>query len=279
MSCVICALPAALPIVPARSFLRRSLFFLALTFLALTVLLAAPLQAAISATSTTLTVGPGSSVSAGTVLRLQATVDATGTAVTLGTVTFRDGTAVLGAVQVVGRGVAYTHGTASLKLALGPGSHSLMASYGGTSSGASQFASSASAAVSVTVTLGAPSSTSTVITSTGNPGAYTLFGKVSAVSAIAATGAVSFLDQSNGNLLLGSAALTGASQSDSWGSLVPETTGASTYGVIVADLNGDGIPDLITTDYGGTKISVLLGNGDGTFQAHVDYALGHFRLG
>jgi len=274
MSSVICVLPAALPIIPPGSFLRRGLFFAGLT-----VSLMVPSQAAISATTTTLTVGPGSSVSAGTVVTLQATVDAGGTAVTLGTVMFRDGTSVLGAAPLVGRGVMYAHGTANLKLTLGPGSHLITASYSGTSSEASQYAASASAAASVTVTLASPSSTSTVIASAGNPGAYTLSGTVAAASAMAPTGTVSFLDQSNSNLLLGSAALTAASQIDGWGSLVPVTTGASTYGVVAADLNGDGILDLVTTDYGGSTISVLLGNGDGTFRAHVDYAVGALSFG
>jgi hypothetical protein len=41
--------------------------------------------------------------------------------------------------------------------------------------------------------------------------------------------------------------------------------------VAVADVNGDGIPDLITANSGDNSVSVLLGNGDGTFQRAVDY--------
>jgi hypothetical protein len=41
--------------------------------------------------------------------------------------------------------------------------------------------------------------------------------------------------------------------------------------VAVADFNGDGIPDLAV---GGSGVSTLLGNGDGTFQAAVHYSAG-----
>jgi hypothetical protein len=36
--------------------------------------------------------------------------------------------------------------------------------------------------------------------------------------------------------------------------------------VALADLNGDGIPDLVTANIGSDNLSVLLANGDGTFQ-------------
>ena len=44
--------------------------------------------------------------------------------------------------------------------------------------------------------------------------------------------------------------------------------GSAPYRVTVADLNNDSIPDLSAPDYGGTQVSVLRGNGDGTFQPY-----------
>jgi hypothetical protein len=43
--------------------------------------------------------------------------------------------------------------------------------------------------------------------------------------------------------------------------------------VAISDMNGDGILDLVVTSGGfnATSVSILLGNGDGTFQNHVDY--------
>jgi hypothetical protein len=54
-------------------------------------------------------------VTQGTVLTLQAVVDAGG-AVTAGAVTLSDGTRVLASVQLVSTGSSFTHGTANLKL-------------------------------------------------------------------------------------------------------------------------------------------------------------------
>jgi hypothetical protein len=45
-------------------------------------------------------------------------------------------------------------------------------------------------------------------------------------------------------------------------------------GDTVNDLNGDGVADIVTANAGDDTVSVLLGNGGGTFQAHQDYAVG-----
>lgn len=54
-------------------------------------------------------------------------------------------------------------------------------------------------------------------------------------------------------------------------------TPANPTSVTITDLNGDGKPDLIVSDSNGQNfqtVAVLLGNGDGTFQNHVDYLAG-----
>jgi hypothetical protein len=81
-----------------------------------------PANGSRAATTTTIVVTPSGTVTQGTVLALQAVVDAGG-AVTAGSVAFYDGTKALAAVQLVSTGSAFTLGTANLKLRLGPGDH------------------------------------------------------------------------------------------------------------------------------------------------------------
>jgi hypothetical protein len=54
-------------------------------------------------------------------------------------------------------------------------------------------------------------------------------------------------------------------------------TGTNPELVLMGDFNGDGILDLATVNddtVTGNTLSILLGNGDGTFQSHVDYQAG-----
>jgi hypothetical protein len=53
-----------------------------------------------------------------------------------------------------------------------------------------------------------------------------------------------------------------------------DTGGEYALTVVVADVNGDGKPDLIVANANSVNIGVLLGNGDGTFQAAVTYGSG-----
>src|SRR5690349_16690851 len=48
-------------------------------------------------------------------------------------------------------------------------------------------------------------------------------------------------------------------------------TGDAPHSIHVADFNGDGKPDLVTVDVFSNTVSILLGQGDGTFPVFTDY--------
>src|SRR5439155_755754 len=50
--------------------------------------------------------------------------------------------------------------------------------------------------------------------------------------------------------------------------------GLRPFAVAVADVNGDGRRDLITANKGDSTVSVLLGNGDGSFRPQQTFAVG-----
>jgi hypothetical protein len=58
----------------------------------------------------------------------------------------------------------------------------------------------------------------------------------------------------------------------------PINLGADPTKVVVADLNGDGVPDIVTADLGYNGVTVLLGNGDGTFGPPHTYSVDSARL-
>jgi hypothetical protein len=56
------------------------------------------------------------------------------------------------------------------------------------------------------------------------------------------------------------------------GAAIP--TGSTPDGIAVGDLNGDGVPDIVTADAGSDSISVLIGNADGTYQPRKVFKTG-----
>jgi len=215
---------------------------------------------------------PATMVTSGTVVTLTATVTAGSTPVTPGRVNFCDAAAAYCTdIHLLGTAQLTSAGTAALKFVPGIGSHSYKAVFVGTDSDAA----SSSSASALTVTGKYP--TATTIAQSGSTGNYTLTatvaGYVNETGLTSPTGTVSFLDTSNGNSVLGTAALgTGASALGWLNSQTPPTGGDPSF-VVVGDFNGDGIPDLAVANAAATfffyqyALTILLGNGDGTFTA------------
>jgi flagellin len=51
-------------------------------------------------------------------------------------------------------------------------------------------------------------------------------------------------------------------------------TGTAPLGLALGDLDGDGVLDVVNTDFTSNALGVHLGNGDGTFQARTSYSTG-----
>jgi len=227
----------------------------------------APMAHAATATTTALAVTSGgggvTTVAAGSVVTLTAAVRAGSTAITTGQVNFCDASAKYCTdIHLLGTAQLTSAGTAVLRFRPGIGSHSYKALFAGTNVYAGSSSSSSALAATGAIP---PLPTAATINQTGSWGAYTLSATVTETGNTAApTGTLSFLDTNHGNAVLGSGVLGAATRGVAWSTVntsAPSVTGV-TYAV--ADLNGDGIPDLFVKDYFGTY-DVLLGSGDGTF--------------
>src|SRR5580698_5151164 len=229
-----------------------------------------PAWAAPAPTITTLSVTSGgnavTTVAPGSVVTLTATVMAGSTPVTPGQVNFCDAAAKFCTdIHLLGTAQLTANGTATLKFRPGVGNHS----YKAVLAEPAGLGPSASTASSLTVTASQGTgqlASTTYLKASGVPNIFSLTATVPGNGNTLPTGMVSFVDASNGNAALGTAALTsetGASFADS--SLLPVFSQNLGNTVLTADFNGDGIPDLVIL--GNDTISVLLGNGDGTFTA------------
>ncbi len=75
------------------------------------------------------------------------------------------------------------------------------------------------------------------------------------------------------SILLGNG--DGTFQSDAVGQThAADAVGSNPVAIVAGDFNGDGRTDLAVANYSSNDVSVLLGNGDGTFQPAVQYAVG-----
>lgn len=218
--------------------------------------------------------------STGQAVTLTATVTTGGISTTAGTVNFFDGKVLLGSVQVVGDAAATGHtiGTAVFKTILKPGSHNLTATYLGILVAPDAVTSTAS---TVTVTGTLPSTISlAAAASSSNPVNYDLTATVTGYGFTAPAASVDFSESSVvTDLGTGSVDTTGAAQTF----LTPTLTtsgDSSAYPAqsVIADFNGDGIPDIATANasFSEGTMSVLIGNGDGTFKTPVTYTAGVF---
>ena len=229
--------------------------------LATAAMLAVPAAHAQSTTTTSLQIS-NSPVSAGTAVTLYALVN--NGSVTSGTVTFCDVTTFTFCDSAVAMGTAqlYSSGTAGIKFVPGIGVHTYEAVFNGTTS----YSSSTSPTRSLTVVPTHPTTTS--ISSSGSAGNYIISGSISGPVDPPLFqmpgGTVTFVDQNSGNTLA-SAGVQGTSFSQSFNQTASPSTGSSPIFTVVGDFNGDGIPDQAIANYGSSSITILLGNGDGTF--------------
>jgi hypothetical protein len=213
---------------------------------------------------------PVKSVAAGTVITLTATVRSEGVAVTVGQVSLCDAAVKYCTdIHLLGLAQLTKAGTAVLKFVPGIGSHTYKAIFAGTPGGALQYGGSTSGVKPLAVTGLYP--TTTAIAKGGRVGDYTLratvTGFVNSVGVASPSGTVSFLDTSDDNQLLGAAVLGMGKANLSFLNSSNPPVGNLPWSATTADFNGDGLPDLAVANYGDGTVSILLGNGDGTFTA------------
>ncbi|WP_263360194.1 Ig-like domain repeat protein, partial [Acidicapsa ligni] len=206
-----------------------------------------------------------SGVSQGTAVTFTATVRNGTTPVFPGLVRFCDASAgECEDMAILGTAQLSSAGTASITLRLGVGTHSINAIFVGTSI---YQASTSSTQTVVVASSGSYASTTTLVP-TGGANGYTLSGGVAGYGPAAPTGSVSFLDTSNGNAPLGSATLGTPGYAMQGPVLYGDNSSNCNNAncvAIASDVDGDGIPDIVYTNYNNNTVSISIGNGDGSF--------------
>jgi hypothetical protein len=231
-------------------------------------------RAAAVSTTTTLAIGP-SSLPVQQPLILTATVkDANNAAVLTGSVTFYDGSSVLGMAALIHSGGAgFTPGTALFRTRiLAQGSHSLTAKFNGTAADAAST--STAQTVTITAAAGRYGSATVVGASPGGNGTYSLSATGGGFGPVGPTGSVTFNNTTEGT----SPGLATLTPGSTWflSSAVAYPANSACSSVTAAgDFNNDGNLDIATVGAtlgsdgicgdGAGVLTVFLGNGNGGF--------------
>jgi sugar lactone lactonase YvrE len=233
-------------------------------------LAAGPLQAsAMSPTTTTFIIAPGSSVNAGSIVTLTAIVT-NPAVVTEGQIKFcdattsncDDGVGLLASAQLTNSGSATAH------LRPGVGTHNIKAVFPGASA---NMGSTSTTQVLSVVPNGGYASTTTLVAS-GIPANYTLSGTITSFGSQPLTGTVRLLDTTSGDVQAGLTTLDRSSWIFSRPTSLSIPSGSQS--VTVADFNGDGQLDMAVANEVNGTVSVIMGNGDGTFRPQTAFAAG-----
>jgi hypothetical protein len=172
--------------------------------------------------------------------------------------------------SIVGTAQLTSAGTATYKFVPGIGNHIYQAMFVGTNAVAMSSSAAARLAVS------GKHSTMTTITSTGPVDDVMLRATVVGNGMPAPTGSVTFEDTTNGTQL-GKISLGAATRADSFSLKSISTSDYDFFSMLLVDVNGDGIKDLVRTAQetsGPDFVKVQLGNGDGTFGTATDLLTG-----
>ncbi len=229
----------------------------------MTLLLSPQLCLAATATTAQLSLAP-SGTTAGSSLTLTATVNAGASTVTSGTVFFCNGAAAYCLDSAyLGQAQLTASGSASLAIVPPIGTRSYRAVYKGTAT----YGASTSSIASNTITGTHP--TSTVLSSSGSAGSYTLAAQVASSGNLTAspTGTVNFTDSSNAGYSLGSAPLGAGVSAQTFPITTSNFATTTPRRSAAGDFNGDGIPDIIVASQSDNDVTVLLGHANGTFTA------------
>jgi len=222
-------------------------------------------------------VGTVTSVSAGTVVTLTATVAAGSNPLTLGQINFCDATApACTDIHLVATAQITSAGTAITRLVPAPGTHNYKAVFLGTTANGSSVSDVATLQVNGSaVTVPYPSATT--ITTEAGSGVFsvtgTVYGLISSTTPVT-TGTLTFQDTSANNAIIATVPVTGVSGNLSALSTSSNCSVPNAVAATVGDFNNDGYVDVLITssdfrDQTINAVTVCTGDGDGLLHSSI----------